>query len=263
MVGKPNAQRALKVFDSLKAWVLRFLRVPSEPELPVGSAEAWVFRAAPNYYRYRLTLWGFAQVAALTGLVVGLVVLSGIIETVTHPIAVLALQVGEALAWITFLGQIPFSLAVLNLDFELRWYIVSDRSLRIREGIVSLQEKTLTFANIQNVEIRRNPLQRFLGIADVRVRTAGGGGGSSDGHGQVGESMHEASFRGVDDPEKIRATILERIRRQRDSGLGDPDDRGSSGGGSVGLGSQEPLRAAEALRREAGLLRAALEREGR
>lgn len=263
MVGKPNSQRALKVFDSLKGWVLSFLRVPSEPELPVGSADAWVFRAAPNYYRYRLTLWGFAQVAALTGLVVGLIVLSGIIETVTHPMALLALQVGEALAWITFLGQIPFSLAVLNLDFELRWYIVSDRSLRIREGIVSLQEKTLTFANIQNVEIRRNPLQRFLGIADVRVRTAGGGGGGGDGKGQVGESMHEASFRGVDEPEKIRAAILERVRRQRDSGRGDPDDRGRLGDGSVRLGSQEPLRAAEALRREAGLLRAALEREGR
>ncbi len=177
--------------------------------------------------------------------------------------AVLALQVAEALAWITFLVQIPFSLAVLDLDFELRWYIVSDRSLRIREGVVSLQEKTLTFANIQNVEIRRNPLQRLLGIADVRVRTAGGGGGNSDGKGQIGESMHEASFRGVDDPEKIRAAILERVRRQRDSGLGDPDDRDRLGDGSFGLVSEEPLRAAEALRREAGLLRAALEREER
>jgi membrane protein YdbS with pleckstrin-like domain len=242
--------------------MLRFLRVPSDPELPIGSADAWVFRAAPNYYRYRLTLWGFVQVAALTGLVIGLVLLSGLMETVTHPMAVLALKGGEALAWITFLGQIPFSLAVLNLDFELRWYIVSDRSLRIREGIVSLKEKTLTFANIQNVEIRRNPLQRFLGIADVRVRTAGGGGGSGDGSSQVGESMHEASFRGVDEPEKIRAAILERVRQQRDSGLGDPDDRGTSGGTSLAHVSGGPILAAEALRREAGLLRAALEREG-
>lgn len=263
MVGEPNSHRTLRVFDALKAWVLMLLRVPSEPELPVGSKDAWVFRAAPNYYRYRLTLWGFAQVAALTGLVVGLVLLSGLIETVSHPVARLGLNGAEALAWITFLVQIPFSLAVLNLDFELRWYIVSDRSLRIREGIVSLQEKTLTFANIQNVEIRRNPLQRWLGIADVRVRTAGGGGGNGDGKGQIGESMHEASFRGVDDPEKIRAAILERVRRQRDSGLGDPDDGGSSRVESVGLVGEEPLRAAEALRREAGLLRAALEREAR
>ncbi|MEX2466409.1 MAG: PH domain-containing protein [Gemmatimonadota bacterium] len=255
MGGKPNPERSLKVFESLKVWVLRFLRVPSEPELPVGSADAWVFRAAPNYYRYRLTLWAFAQVVALTGLVGGLVLLSGLIETVTHPMAVLGLKGAEALAWIAFLAQIPFSLAVVNLDFELRWYIVSDRSLRIREGIVSLREKTLTFANVQNVEIRRNPLQRYLGIADVRVRTAGGGGGNGDGKGQVGESMHEASFRGVDDPEKIRSAILERVRRQRDSGLGDPDDRG--------VGSEEPLRAAETLRREAGLLRAAFEHQGR
>jgi uncharacterized membrane protein YdbT with pleckstrin-like domain len=250
------------VFDSLKGWVLRFLRVPSEPELPVGSADAWVFRAAPNYFRYRLVLWAFAQAAALIGLVFGLVLLSGIMDTVTHPMAVLALKGGEVLAWITFLGQIPFSLAVLNLDFDLRWYIVSDRSLRIREGIVSLQEKTLTFANIQNVEIRRNPLQRLLGIADVRVRTAGGGGGSGDGNSHVGESMHEASFRGVDDPEKIRTAILERVRRQRDSGLGDPDDPGPPEDTSLAQVSEGPILAAEALRREAGLLRAALEREG-
>ena len=90
-------------------------------------------------------------------------------------------------------------------------------------GILSLREKTMTFANIQNIEIRRNPLQRLLGIADVQVRTAGGGGGAAE-SGHIGESLHQASFRGVDDPEMIRTTIAERVRLHRGSGLGDPDD---------------------------------------
>ena len=102
-----------------------------------------------------------------------------------------------------------------------------DRSLRIREGILTVREKTMTFANIQQTSIRQNPLQRLLGIQDVQVRTAGGGGGSTGsrhGHGEVGEAMHEAYFRGVDNAEEIRTAILERVRLHRDSGLGDPDE---------------------------------------
>jgi uncharacterized membrane protein YdbT with pleckstrin-like domain len=130
----------------------------------------------------------------------------------------------EALAWLTFLVQLPLSLALLKLDFDLRWYVLSDRSLRIREGILRMKEKTMTFANIQQISIRQNPIQRLLGIADVQVRTAGGGSsGGSSGH-EMGESMHEAYFRGVDNAEEIRRAIQDRVRQHRDSGLGDPDE---------------------------------------
>ena len=243
---------------ALKGWVLRLLRVPGEPTLPGGDGGAWVFRAAPRYFQYRLALWILKQALALLGLVAGLVFLSELSDRIGHPLALRGLPIAEALAWMTFLVQIPFSYAVLKLDFELRWYILSDRSLRIREGILSLREKTITFANVQNVEIRRNPLQRLLGLADVRVRTAGGGGGASHGSGQVGESMHEAYFRGVDDPEKIRGAILDRVRRQKDSGLGDPDDAAIEP--SAGAISAPELLAADELRREAALLRGAVER---
>ena len=246
------------MLDTLKRWVLRILRVPSDPTPPGGATEAWVFRAAPRYFQYRLTLWAVKQFLALLGLVASLVFLSLLSDRIGHPLALLGLRGAEILAWIVFLLQIPFSYAVLRLDFELRWYIVSERSLRIREGVLSLREKTITFANVQNVEVRRNPLQRMLGLADVRVRTAGGGGGASNGSGQVGESMHEAYFRGVDQPEKIRGAILDRVRRQRDSGLGDPEDQGADQSG--GSGSPPQLIAAQELRQEAALLRGALER---
>jgi hypothetical protein len=134
----------------------------------------------------------------------------------------------EILGAITFLAQVPFSLAVARLDYEMRWYIVTDRSLRIREGILGVREMTLTFANVQNIAVHQGPLQRLLGIADVVVRTAGGGGGASESHGgsggTVGSSMHVGKLRAVDNAEMVRDLILERLRRFRDSGLGDPDD---------------------------------------
>ena len=127
----------------------------------------------------------------------------------------------ELLAWVVFVVQLPVTLAIVHLDFELRWYILSDRSLRIREGILRVKEKTMTFANIQQISIHQNPIQRLLGIADVHVSTAGGGGGEG---GEAGESMHEAYFRGVDNAEEIRRAIQDRVRLHRDAGLGDPDE---------------------------------------
>ena len=66
-----------------------------------------------------------------------------------------------------------FALALVRLDFEKRWYLVTNRSLRVREGVVKLREMTITFANIQNISISQGPIQRLLGIADLRVDTAG------------------------------------------------------------------------------------------
>jgi membrane protein YdbS with pleckstrin-like domain len=139
-----------------------------------------------------------------------------------------AINTIEIFGAIGFLLQLPFSFAVARLDYEMRWYIVTDRSLRIREGIMRIREMTLTFANVQNISIRQGPLQRLLGIADVVVRTAGGGG-SSEEHGSssgtAGASMHIGKLRAVDNAVEVRDLILERLRRWRDSGLGDPDDR--------------------------------------
>jgi uncharacterized membrane protein YdbT with pleckstrin-like domain len=211
--------------ESAKAAVLRLLRVPAEPRVPADGRVIRVFRAAPSYFRYRLLLWVLKQIGAIAGLIVGLLLISAAMREIGHPVVVRFLQGAEVLAWLTFFTQIPFSLVVLKLDYELRWYILSDRSLRIREGTLSVREKTMTFANIQQISIEQNPVQRLLGIADVHVRTAGGGSGGSDGkNGTGGEGMHEAYFRGVDNAEEIRTAIRERVRLHRDAGLGDPDE---------------------------------------
>lgn len=134
-----------------------------------------------------------------------------------------AVAVLEFLAIAGFLASLPFTYAAVRLDWELRWYIVTDRSLRIRAGIWSLQESTMSFANIQQVEVRQGPLQRLLGIADLRVQSAGGGGGEMKGH-QMEDSLHTGVFHGVDNAHEIRDLILDRLKKFRAAGLGDPED---------------------------------------
>ena len=119
-----------------------------------------------------------------------------------------------------FAASLPLTYFKQRLDYEMRWYIVTDRSLRIRDGIWSVEELTMTFANIQQIRVAAGPLQYLFRLADVEVSTAGGGSG-----GPHSAKAHIAYFFGVDNAEEIRDLIVERLRLYRDSGLGDPDGR--------------------------------------
>lgn len=131
----------------------------------------------------------------------------------------------EAAAIVGFVLQIPFTYALVRLDYELRWYLVTDRSLRIRTGITTVRESTMSFANLQQVVVTQGPIQRLLGLADVRVQSAGGGGDhNAQGKNGAAESLHTGVFHGVANADEIRDLILERLRVFRAAGLGDPDE---------------------------------------
>lgn len=127
----------------------------------------------------------------------------------------------EGVGVLLYLIQLPITYAMVRLDYELRWYIVTDRSLRIRAGLASVLETTMSFANVQHVVVTQGPLQRVLGIADVRVQSAGGGGDRREG---AGDSLHTGVFHGVNNASQIRDLIQDRLRAFRQAGLGDPDD---------------------------------------
>ncbi len=159
-----------------------------------------------------------------------------------------------------FLVQIPVTFAAVRLEFEQHWYIVTDRSLRIRTGLLRLQESTMSFANLQQVEVQQGPLQRLLGLADVHVQSAGGGGDHSDR--QQGDSLHTGIFHSVENATEIRDLILARLRQFRQTGLGDPDEHHDQAhAAEVTLTSTNPsetLAAAHEILVEARALRAAL-----
>lgn len=290
------------MIERLKSLVLRLMRVPPEPHPPAGAeGSVRVFRASRRYFQLNLARWGLRQAMALAGILFALAVLGGFefgANTIPELVQALSaedeeaqaelgelteqlvapdilerpsqlmplLRVAEALGLLLFVAQLPFTYTLVRLDFDLRWYMVTDRSLRIREGIVRVNELTLTFANVQDVSIRQNPIQRLLGISDLRVQTAGGGGGDSRrGPGGKEESGHIGYFHGLDDAEAIRDLILDRLRQLRGAGLGDPDaatpetaplppdaPEPDLTGSSALAAAREVLLAARALRRTVG-----------
>ncbi len=279
------------MYEPIKRTLLRVLRVPPEPHPPSGSPESIrTFRASRNYYRYKLFGWGLKQLGALVGVIMlaGVHVTYGLgsrvpWDSIPAPAAVTEtieefqknegaqkvakivrsvlemrfLLLFEIVALVFLFVQAPLTYAMVQLDYEMRWYIVTDRSLRIREGIVSVREMTMTFANVQNLAIRQGPIQRLLGISDLRVRTAGGGSGDKDKEkdDKDANSMHVGYLRGVDDAREIRDTILARLRRGKGAGLGDPDDEAVPGdvahaeGEDLLAAARELLGEARALRR--------------
>jgi membrane protein YdbS with pleckstrin-like domain len=217
------------MYNSFRQACERLLRIPHDPAPPPGDeASTRIFRAAPNYYKYLFFIW-----ALKTAVAVFIVVVALVVPVVTA--SLIMLRQGQS--WGLLLIMLPllvlaldvlgclFNLAVLRLEFEKRWYVGTDRSLRVREGVVTVREMTVNFANIQNISISQGPIQRAVGIADLRVETAGGGGGSSH-HNQHQpiENLHTAWFRGINNANEVRELIQQRLRLLKDSGLGDREE---------------------------------------
>jgi membrane protein YdbS with pleckstrin-like domain len=214
------------MYNSFREISERLLKIPHDPGPPPGhESTTRIFRAAPNYYRYLLILWALKALGALSIVLVAAAV----------PFGALAITLTrQGKSWASLLWLIPiaavllhilgslFALAVLRLNFEKRWYLVTDRSLRVREGVTTVREMTVNFANIQNISISQGPIQRALRIADLRVDTAGGGGAVRGK--QVTENLHTAWFRGIDNANEVRELIQQRLRQLKDSGLGDHEE---------------------------------------
>lgn len=125
--------------------------------------------------------------------------------------AIIAL--GLVIALLLFV--IAFTLVTTRIDFELRHYLIGDRSLRVSQGALVRREVTLSYANVQNIEVLQGPLERLFGIKSVTVSTAGGSAvpGQHD--------SHQAVIAGITDADAVRELILGMVKQQRDAGLGE------------------------------------------
>jgi uncharacterized membrane protein YdbT with pleckstrin-like domain len=115
----------------------------------------------------------------------------------------------------------------IHLRYDTMWYVMSDRSLRCRRGIWEILEHTITFENVQNVHVRRGPVQYFFGIWTIVIETAGAA--EEEGHNKFAVG-NKAIMEGIDNPEEIRQLILERVQRSRSAGLGDEGREPVAGG---------------------------------
>lgn len=269
--------------------VRRLLGLPEPlPETPPEWLEMW--RPSARWFRLRKALWGLEQVVDLIGIVISLAVLRGIEipflpflddlnelflrwipEVGIGPVVLegeailVALELG-AIAF--FVVHLFFSWARLHVEWSQRWALLGERAVRIHEGFWTEREMTLSLANVQNMSLRQGPLQRFLGVADIEIRTAGGGSGA-DAEGQ--NAVHKARIRALEDADRILERLRRAVERHRGSGIGgaasrsvrngrarggsEPavgDDGGRPlGGGAAHVGVGDESRAARALRDEA------------
>lgn len=209
------------------AWIYRgiwgvlvgLFRVPAEPPaLPVASGGRHdSFRPSDAYLRYlKFKFW------VILALVDGVITLGWIIATaallaVDQPIwaGVISLP---ALA-IIVLPEIVAYIGI-HLTYDTTWYVLTDRSLRIRQGLWIIREVTITFENVQNVTVEQGPLERYFGIASVLVETAGGGGGGGK-HPNHAAMSHQGMLHGLSNAPEIRDLILSRVRASVSAGLGD------------------------------------------
>lgn len=201
------------MYEWLKGIVLPLLRIEdSEPHPPAGHGPNDVLRverADPGFLRLKLFQWSlYAAVWSLAVVVVStlLLIADARLLLLVIPLLLFALAKAATL-YVT-----------MRLDYEMRWYVITDRSLMIREGVWNTKEITLTFANAQNVRVTQGPLERFFGFSTVEIETAGGGSG------EHGGSPHCARLRGLAKPQEVRDLILDRLRGLKTAGLGDPDD---------------------------------------
>ena len=223
--------------------VERWFRVSPDPPEPPSGRDALAFRPAPGFLTYlRVGFWTRT------------VLLAFLVFT-----AAVLLTGGLPPGWAAFLGGggiVLFFLWVLvdhwalQLRYDHTWYIVTDRSVRIRHGIWTIREGTVTFENAQNVRVRQGPVQRWFGIADVVIETAAAGVAT----GQGVTMANQAILAGVSDAPGLRDRIAERMRRSRSAGLGrdGPPARSRPAGSGTGDGARAGASAGSGARGASG-----------
>jgi membrane protein YdbS with pleckstrin-like domain len=202
------------IYEGVWASVVALFRVPEHAAtLPAAGEPVRSLRPAPGYLRYLKFLFWVAFIPGDILPVLGWVA----VFLALPPLGLLLIPVLVVVA----LGPDIVAYVGIHLRYDTTWYVLTDRSLRIRRGILTIHETTISFENVQNVEVRQGPVQRYFGIADVVVQTAGGG--AAHAKGQHGASMgaHVGILQGLDDADAVRNQILACVERTRAAGLGD------------------------------------------
>jgi membrane protein YdbS with pleckstrin-like domain len=178
------------------------------PHLPEGSSLVRTLGPSENWLSYR-------YLAALLGL------LSQFVGTGLGAIA-LSTQFGKwgllfaAVLVLVQVLSVGFALVVVRVDYDLRHYLVGDRSLRVAQGSWTRSEATLSYANVQNIEVMQGPLERVFGFKSLIISTAG-----SESRPGAPQS-HIVRLVGLENAEQVQHLIMGMLKKHRDAGLGEP-----------------------------------------
>jgi len=220
-----NVERAASwMYRGVWGVLTRWFRVPQHsPTLPTLPGEQLQsFRPSEGFLRYlKLQFWLTILPAE------AFIVIAWSSLTAVRP------WIG---IWLTpvalVLGTLPQALSYLaiHLRYDTTWYVLSQRSLRIRSGIWTIHEATITFENIQNVTVESGPIERCFGIGNVIIDTAGGSSSSGHSHSKGSSNLHRGEIAGVANASEIRQMILSRLSLSKVAGLGDEESATTASG---------------------------------
>lgn len=235
MIRKIARKPAEWVYGGVWAVLSRLFLVPRDPPMleSAQGTELMVLRPCEGWLTYRKVVFWILCLFIDVVLFIPWAVLFAERRTLALWLALpwfLVMVVPDVIAYVA-----------VHLRFDTTWYILSDRSMRLRHGVWSIRETTITFDNIQNVKITQGPIQRLLKFSNLEVHTAGGGGGGP--HGAIGGG-HQGVLEGIEDAAGLRELIMEKVRASRSAGLGDEREHRDAGGSAAGWGPEhlEALR---------------------
>lgn len=206
------------VWGVLASWLIVPRQAPTLPKL--DGVEPLSIRPGRAWLDY-LRFWFWLGLTVFDGVLIGLWLIVCIVNPVLGALLslpVFVLAIGPDL--IVFVG--------IHLRYDTTWYVISPRSIRLRNGIWTIRETTFTFENVQNVEITQGPIERWFGFSNLKIETAGGGVTHTQ-HGPVSSGSNVAFLFGLENAAEVRELIMERVRASRTTGLGDETDHAAPG----------------------------------
>jgi len=94
----------------------------------------------------------------------------------------------------------PFTMIYLYFHYHTMRYRFDEQGIRMTWGIFFHYEVMLNYARIQDVHLRSNALERWLGLARIEIQTASGG------------SDAQMTLEGLTDHDAVRDFLYSRMR---------------------------------------------------
>ena len=109
----------------------------------------------------------------------GAALTAAVVAAITVVVAIFVQSEGGRTTVVVVAGLVALFLVVLSAVLQrvaVRYmgYLVREHDLSYRYGVLSRTTQTIPFSRVQHVSIDRGPVERRLGLATLRLRSAGG-----------------------------------------------------------------------------------------
>jgi len=107
---------------------------------------------------------------------------------------------------------LPFVFPYLYFRYHTMRYRFDTDGIHMKWGIIFRREVLLNYSRIQDIHLRSNLIERWLGLARIEIQTASGSATSN------------MTLEGMEDPEDMRDFLYSRMRGTREEKSGSASD---------------------------------------